>query len=133
MRRWHRSHCAAAWARPRKNSKNSSLRAWRLRGTRRRRDRAFRRAMDFPESSRTFRRTRAQAPEREHLAGKGTQGKLQLGGFGDRRPREEHVVIAALDGAQNLEAAAAEEIEIQGQVALDPPDQGQAVLEHLTG
>ena len=67
--------------------------------------------------------------ERQQLAAEARRSERQLGRFRDGGPRAEHVVVPPLDGAQNLKAAAAEEIEIERQVAVHSADQRQALLE----
>ena len=65
----------------------------------------------------------------QRFAGDGAKCEGQLGAFGDSRAGAEDVVVAALDGAENFEAAAAEEIEIERQVAVDAADERQALDE----
>lgn len=49
-------------------------------------------------------------------------------GFGDGGAGAEDVVILALDGAEDFEAAAGEEVEVEGQLAVDLPMRGRPAL-----
>src|ERR1700733_2083506 len=59
--------------------------------------------------------------------------KAQLSRFRDHRTLAEHVILPPLDGTQNLQAAAAEQIQIECQFPIDQSNQGQALFEKLAG
>ena len=57
---------------------------------------------------------------------------MELGSPGNCRAGAEHIIIFALDGVEDFETAAAEEIEIDRQIAVDHVDEGQALVEEAT-
>ncbi len=54
---------------------------------------------------------------------------MELGSFGNGWAGAEHIIILALDGVEDFETAAAEEIEIEGEIAIDHVDERQPLLE----
>src|SRR6266567_2842807 len=90
------------------------------------------RSMRFPGSSRLPCPTRTEAQKRQHLSAQGAQRKLELGALSDCRPCAEHIVVLAFDSPQNFKTAAAEQVKIQRQIAVDFPDQRQPLLKHFT-
>ena len=76
--------------------------------------------------------SRSGAQRRQHFAGEGANRERKLGQFGDCGACAEHVVVAALDGAQDFHAAAAEEIEVESEVTVDFANEGQALLKKPT-
>src|ERR1700723_3517850 len=65
------------------------------------------------------------------FAAERTRQQPQFFAFRDDGTRREHVVLPLFDGTQNLQAPAAEQIQVEGKLSIDHPDQRQALSEQL--
>src|ERR1700721_4739676 len=73
--------------------------------------------------------TRPHTQERQKLAANSAKRKGEFRSLRDGRAHCEDIIILTLDGMENREAPAAEEIEVDGQLATDHADQGHSFFE----
>src|ERR1035437_9121507 len=89
------------------------------------------RPMGSPESCLTS-NPATKAHEGQQLAADGAQHQSQFPALRDCGPGAEDVIALPLDGAQNLQSAAAEQVQVQRQLAMNPADQWKPLLEERT-
>src|SRR5579871_6148346 len=111
------------------HSRSFSLRAGLSRGILRKPGGALVRSWALAGSSRLLCKAFSEAEKWDHLAAHRAQRKRKFRAFRNRRPRTQHVEIAALDRPQNLQTAAAEQIKIDRQLATHHTDQRQTPRE----
>src|ERR1035437_7827437 len=90
------------------------------------------RPMGLPHSNDQPSILAAKAHEGHQRTADGAQQQSQLSALRNGGPGAEDVIALPLDGAQNLQSAAAEQVQVQRKVAMNPADQWKSMLEEQT-